>query len=74
MIMATTTFNDSVSAHGQAQAQPKAGVWARMAQRFHDTQLAKARHMTAQYLQPMSDEQLASFGWSADDIKRMRNR
>lgn len=72
--MATTTFNDSISAHGQAQAQPKAGFWARMAQRFHDTQLAKARQMTAHYLQPVSDDQLASFGWSAEDIRRMRNR
>ncbi len=67
--MATSTFNATL-----AQGTPaKDGFFARVAQRFVAQRTAKAREMTATYLSSVSDAQLVSYGWSAEEIKRLRN-
>jgi hypothetical protein len=43
-------------------------------ERYAEVRTASARRMTADHLSIYSDEDLARFGWSAADIKRMRNR
>lgn len=69
--MATSTFNHSVPQGGVTQTQP--GFFAKVAERFVAQRTAKARQMTAWYLSSFSDEQLVSYGWSAAEIKRLRN-
>jgi len=43
-------------------------------ERYAEVRTAAARRMAADHLSIYSDEDLARFGWSAEDIKRMRNR
>ena len=43
-------------------------------ERYAEARTASARRMAADHLSIYSDEDLARFGWSAADIKRMRNR
>ena len=69
--MATTTLNASIDTQSARQSQP--GFFARFANRFVAQRTAKARQMTAFYLESFSDEQLVRCGWSAEDIKRLRN-
>lgn len=69
--MATSTFNHSLPQGAAGQAQP--GFLAKVAERFVAQRTAKARQMTAWYLSSFSDEQLVSYGWSAAEIKRLRN-
>ena len=69
--MATSTFNASLAQRGAAPSKP--GFFAKLAKQFVAQRTAKARQMTAWYLSSYSDEQLVSFGWSAVDIKRLRD-
>ena len=67
--MATSTFNPTL-----AQGAPtKTGFFAKLAQRFVAQRTAKARELTATYLSSVSDAQLVSYGWTAEEIKRLRN-
>jgi hypothetical protein len=43
-------------------------------ERYAEVRTATARRMAADHISIYSDEDLARFGWSAADIKRMRNR
>ena len=43
-------------------------------ERYAEARTATARRMAADHLTIYTDEDLARFGWSAADIKRMRNR
>jgi hypothetical protein len=43
-------------------------------ERYAEARNASARRTAAHHLSIYSDEDLARFGWSAADIKRMRNR
>lgn len=69
--MATATFNASFARNDASPSE--AGFFASFAQCFVAQRTAKARQMTAWYLESYSDEQLVKFGWSAQDIKRLRN-
>ncbi|MFY0613230.1 MAG: hypothetical protein JXQ99_16985 [Hyphomicrobiaceae bacterium] len=69
--MAATTFNASLARKSAEQSE--LGFFARFAQRFVAQRTAKARQMTALYLESYSDEQLVRCGWSAEEIKRLRN-
>lgn len=70
--MAASTFDTSFAAFTETE-KAKPGFFATFAQKFVDQRTAKAKHMTASYISSISDEKLAEFGWSAADIKRLRN-
>ena len=67
--MATSTYSAAL-AH---DIPAKNGFFTKVAQRFVAQRTAKARALTATYLSSVSDAQLVSYGWSAEDIKRLRN-
>jgi len=73
MIMATITFNSTVAASNETAEQPKTGLWTRFMTRMVERETAKARYQTAHYLTRYSDAQLAKFGWSEQEIKRLRS-
>jgi hypothetical protein len=72
MIMATLTFNSAVAGHNETTDQPQSGFWNRFMMRLVERETAKARHQIALHLTQYSDEQLAKFGWTDQDIKRLR--
>ena len=69
--MAATTLKTSLAGNGASRSEPS--YLARLARRFVAQRTAKARQMTAWYLESYSDEQLVKCGWSAEEIKRLRN-
>jgi hypothetical protein len=50
------------------------GFFREIIERYAEVRTASARRMAADHLTIYTDEDLARFGWSAADIKRMRNR
>ena len=50
------------------------GFFREIIERYAEARTASARRMAADHLSIYSDEDLARFGWSPADIKRMRNR
>jgi hypothetical protein len=73
MIMATLTFNSAVAGRNDTADQSKPSLWNRLMTKMVERETAKARYQTALYLSRYSDEQLAKYGWSEQDIKRLRN-
>ena len=69
--MATSTFDASLVGQNTAD-QSKPGFFKIVADSFIAQRTARARQMTAWYLASYTDKQLAGFGWTAADIKRLR--
>ena len=69
--MATTTLKTALVREDAGRSE--FGFFARFAKRFVAQRTAKARRMTAHYLESYSDEQLVRYGWRAEDINRLRN-
>jgi hypothetical protein len=73
IIMATSMYNPSM-AGSDGSAKNKTGIFAKLGQQFVEQRMAKARAVTADFLSHYSDEQLESYGWSKQDVKRLRNK
>ncbi len=71
--MATSTYNESLATQGKVETV-KSGIFDRFFKRIVDIQTAKARVITADFLSGVSDQELLSYGWEPEDIKRLRNR
>ena len=71
--MAASTYNDTIASTDKAKPS-KSGIFSGLFNKFVDVQMAKARVITADYLSGVSDEELLSYGWEPQDIKRLRNR
>ena len=72
MINVATTVLETSLVRGDAD-RSQSGFFARLASQFVAQRTAKARRMTAVYLEMYSDEQLVRYGWSAEQINRLRN-
>jgi hypothetical protein len=73
MNMAISTNNPTWSVAAGAD-QEKKRFFREIIERYAEVRTASARRMAADHLSIYSDEDLSRFGWSAADIKRMRNR
>ena len=71
--MATSTYTQHLVSSGDAKAV-KPGIFNKLLKHIVDVQTAKARTMTAEFLSGVSDQELLSYGWELEDIKRLRNR
>lgn len=71
--MATSTYNESLAGQGKEETA-KAGIFNRFFRGIVEIQTAKARVITADFLSGVSDQELLSYGWEPEDIKRLRNR
>ena len=71
--MAISVSNPTWSVAAGA-GQKKRRYFREIIERYAEARTASARRMAADHLTIYSDEDLARFGWSAADIKRMRNR
>lgn len=69
--MATSTYNPSFAPSSDA-SQPKAGLFTRLFNGLVEMQTARARIVTAQFMSNLTDEQLSEYGWTPQDIKRLR--
>ena len=70
--MATTSYNASLATRNDA-GQSKPGLFSKLLNGFVEMQTTRARILTADFLSGVSDEQLASYGWTQQEIKRLRN-
>ena len=70
--MATTTYNPSFANDTAATGQSAPSFFGRIAQRYVDHQTAKARQRVVAALEFYTDEQLLGFGWTHEDIARLR--
>ena len=70
--MATSTYNASLADRNDA-GQSKPGLFTKLLKGFVEMQTTRARVLTADFLSGVSDEHLASYGWTKQDIKRLRN-
>ncbi len=69
--MATSTYNPSLASSSD-DSQAKPGFFSKIFNGFVEMQTARARILTAQFMSSLTDEQLADYGWSPQDIKRLR--
>jgi hypothetical protein len=71
--MATSTFNAPLATPGNA-AESKPGFFAGVLNHIVEVQSAKARVVIADYMTGISDEELMRYGWTQQDIKRLRGK
>ena len=72
--MASSTYYPSPApaGHHGAAGKPTDGFLKRLMSRFETTHDVKARRQASAFVSIYSDEQLASYGWSARDIAILR--
>ena len=70
--MASLAYSPSPAAHRGATGRPTDGILKRLMSHFATTHEAKARRQATSFASIFSDEQLASYGWSVQDIARLR--
>ena len=69
--MATSTYNPSFDSSPDAP-QAKSRFFSRLFNGLVEMQTARARILTAQFMSSLTDEQLKDYGWTPQDIKRLR--
>ena len=71
--MATSTYNAPLATPGNA-TEGKSGFFTGVLNHIVEVQSAKARVVIADYLQGVSDEELLRYGWTQQDINRLRGK
>ena len=67
-----TTLNAFATARANPAETTKNGFWKRFAAAFVAHRTSEARREIAVHLSHLSDAQLADYGWSKQDIRRLR--
>lgn len=70
--MATSTYDASGAILATGQSKPS--LLNRMMDRIVEAQTRRARVMVADFFAEKSDVELSQYGWSQEEIKRLRGR